>query len=316
MGKSILGLLDISSVKFGTADVKLYLGTETIYPAGYYDKYLTMSAIENCDISFINYQVAPYYSLDSGDTWQLYESGDVVSVASGYDILWKGELRSLTSYGIGQFVASGKFDVSGNILSLINGDNLDATPVCYRFYSLFRDTKVVNAENLVLPIKDLRPYDDGNLDGDGAYCYLFCDCKYLVTIPKLPVTHLATSCFQSMFSGCESLVSVPTNYLPLTTLKSFCYQSMFRDCTNLIQAPELPAKILRREDEYCYDEMFQGCSKLAYVKCLAESIGISVCVSGIVSPRAENGIFVKSPLCDYWEDYDIIPEGWILVDDE
>jgi hypothetical protein len=62
--------------------------------------------------------------------------------------------------------------------------------------------------------------------------------------------------------------------------------------------------------------MFQGCSKLAYVKCLAESIGISVCVSGIVSPRAENGIFVKSPLCDYWEDYDIIPEGWILVDDE
>lgn len=32
MGKSILGLLDISSVKLGTADVQLYLGTEKIYP--------------------------------------------------------------------------------------------------------------------------------------------------------------------------------------------------------------------------------------------------------------------------------------------
>lgn len=314
MGKSILGLLDISSVKLGTADVKLYLGTEKIYPTGgYADEYLTMTAIDNCSIAFDKYIVAPYYSLDSGETWQLYDSSFEVDINAGESILWKGELIAEYPNGIGQFMARGRFNVSGNILSLVNGDNLNATPQYYNFFNLFSGTKVVNAENLILPVLDLSTYSLHDL---GSYCQMFHNCEYLVTVPELPATTLGDGCYANMYSNCKSLVSVPSDYLPATSLANGCYQNMFSGCINLTSAPDLLAKTLRSEDDYCYNDMFQGCSNLAYVKCLAESIGTRDCVAGIVSDRTENGIFVKSPLCDYWEDYDIIPEGWILVDDE
>ena len=89
-------------------------------------------------------------------------------------------------------------------------------------------------------------------------CYrsMFQGCN-LTTAPELPATTLADRCYTFMFSGCTSLATAPE--LPATTLAQNCYQYMFQGCTSLTTAPELPAEILA---DYCYYSMFAGCTSL------------------------------------------------------
>lgn len=53
---------------------------------------------------------------------------------------------------------------------------------------------------------------------------------------------MANWCYNSMFSGCTSLVQAPA--LPATTLVDRCYNAMFYNCTRLTTAPALPATAL------------------------------------------------------------------------
>jgi len=62
--------------------------------------------------------------LDNGKTWiQLAAGTASPTVASGSKIMWKGTLTPTSMNGIGTFSATGNFDVQGNIMSLLYGDN-------------------------------------------------------------------------------------------------------------------------------------------------------------------------------------------------
>ena len=175
------------------------------------------------------------------------------------------------------FTSTGKIASSGNIMSLLYGDDyegkFDLTGREYCFDKLFYDcyglitapelpattladdcyygmffgcTSLVNAPAL-------------NATKLAFMCYgnMFRDCTSLVTSPSLPATTLADDCYHSMFSGCTSLVNAPE--LPATELATVCYYDMFYGCTSLVNAPELPATELKN---YCYMEMFYGCKRL------------------------------------------------------
>ena len=104
-------------------------------------------------------------------------------------------------------MSSGQFNIEGNIMSLIYGDNFIGQTTLsgtYIFYRLFSSSKVIDTSNLILP-----------------------------------ATTLASSCYKNMFIRCTSLTTAPA--LPATTLASNCYDSMFYGCTSLTTAPELPA---------------------------------------------------------------------------
>ena len=90
---------------------------------------------------------------------------------------------------------------------------------------------------------------------------MFYNCRSLTTITSniLPATTLANNCYDSMFSGCTSLTTIP-DLLPATTLANNCYESMFGDCTSLTTVPDLPATTLA---DNCYDRMFYNCISLA-----------------------------------------------------
>lgn len=145
------------------------------------------------------------------------------------------------------FSGTASFNVSGNIMSLINENEniyykLKSIVDTYCFPHLFYGSNVINAEDLLLPATKLRY---------GDYIGMFKNCSSLITAPILPATTLSNYCYQDMFSGCTSLTTAPA--LPATTMDRYCYEQMFYGCTSLAVAPELPAIELETS---CYKSMF------------------------------------------------------------
>ena len=235
------------------------------------EEYLTFVALE--DGTFTLSTNAVSYSLDNGETWtNLAANTASPTVTVGNKIMWKGTLTPTSSNGIGAFSATGNFNVQGNAMSLLYGDNFkgqtDLTGKDYAFYNLFyQNTKVVNANNLSLPATTLA---------SGCYWSMFRDCTSLVTAPELPATTLVDDCYRFMFYGCTSLVTAPE--LPATTLAQNCYGSMFQDCTSLTTAPVLPATTLTSS---CYDYMFYGCASLTTAPELPATTLASWCYNGM-----------------------------------
>ena len=264
-------------------------------PYNYGNDYLTFVALEDGTFSFTpqNNNVISY-STDGGETWI---EGNSVEVNDGDKVMWKGTLTA--NYGIGKFGSTANFDIQGNIMSLLYGDNYkgqtDLTGKNYAFYDLLlSNSKLINAENLSLPATTLT---DGcytgmfqgcaNLItapsilpattlGYGCYNQMFRGCRKLTAAPKLPCTTLVGESYWLMFSGCTSLTVAPE--LPATTLTYGCYFGMFNGCTSLTTAPELPATTLGRR---CYEKMFNGCTSLVNVPELPATVLEESCYYGM-----------------------------------
>ena len=199
------------------------------------------------------------YKLNDGEwthiTSNTEPSASAIVVTRGNKIQFRGDN---TSYSDGLSYntfgsSTAEFEVEGNIMSLIYGDDFKNKLTIssdYAFYGLFSDcVNLVSAKNLVLPANTLATY---------CYSSMFYGCRLLASAPKaLPATTLASSCYDSMFYGCSSLTTAPA--LPATTLANYCYLYMFQGCTSLTTAPSLPATTLAGA---CYYGMFYGCTSL------------------------------------------------------
>ena len=247
----------------------------------YSKDYLTLEALENGVISFNIWKsmgtdmiTSISYSTDNGDTWTTTNNTNdksenlqiSVNVEEGDKVLWKGIATQTGYYDgddygdyVGSFFSSDcEFNASGNVMSLLYGDNFigqtSLNNIDAIFVYLFSDhdgqesCQIVSAENLILPATTLT-----------ALCYfnMFRGCTSLTTAPTLPATTLEGSCYQNMFRNCTSLTTAPE--LPATTLGANCYAYMFYGCTSLTKAPELPAITIAVRS---YQGMFRGCTSL------------------------------------------------------
>ena len=279
-----------------TPNVSLCTGENTVKyepfiplpPHGYSQDYLTI--VSASDNNVIGWKVSDVseaktisVSTDNGSTWTDVTSttsgATLATLNTGDKLLIKG---SNTAYGISSnynyFTSSDQFNVEGNIMSLLYGDNFEDQATLssnYTFENLFYNSKIVNACNLILP-----------------------------------ATTLANSCYSSMFQGCTSLVTAPE--LPATTLAFGCYQIMFRDCTSLVTAPELPATTLAQS---CYYLMFYGCNNLSKITMLATNTSAFNCLSEWVKEVAATGTFIKNPAMKTLPTgVNGIPSGWTVED--
>lgn len=141
------------------------------------------------------------YSTDNA-TWTPYTFGNTISLAAGRKVYFRAGGKygknATFSESISKYIYSistGKFSVSGNIMSLLDSQ-------CMRFG---------------LP--------------ESAFTSLFKSNTALTTAPELPSTILNTKCYYSMFKGCTGLTTAPV--LPATTMFSDCYYSMFYGCKSL-----------------------------------------------------------------------------------
>ena len=238
----------------------------------YSKDYLTFEPIEDSTFKFTRNSLE--YSIDDGNTWvNLPVNTDTPTISSGNKIMFKATNPSITSnYGIGTFSSTGNFNVSGNIMSLLYGDDFDSQTslnnLPYTFVELFYScSKVIDVSDLILPATTLANY---------CYFYMFFACTNLISTPELPATTLVTSCYSNMFYNCTSLTTPPV--LPATTLADNCYNSMFRGCYNLTSAPTLPAT---RMQGYCYQNMFYGCSHITSAPALPATTLADNCYNGM-----------------------------------
>ena len=194
------------------------------------------------------------YSKD-GVNWTRWDYS-TISVNKGDVICFKGNngsiSKSLADYSEFNFRFPYKISASGNIMSLLYGDDYEGkislSGKNYCFYKLFYGCKyLTNAPELPATTLATRCYDS-----------MFYDCTSLIKAPELPATKLATYCYSDMFNGCSSLTTAP-KILPATTLTNSCYENMFWDCTSLTTAPELPSTTLASS---CYSMMFTNCYSL------------------------------------------------------
>lgn len=190
-----------------------------------------------------------------------------------------GNMNTETGIGIAYSFSNstGKFNVHGNIMSLLYNDDFSdkiCIPTPYCFYELFTSCNIISAADLILPATILTERCYGNMFANCSnllgvpelpaitlqnMCYsgMFMNCLKLMNVPELPATTLADYCYSFMFYGCESLLNTPE--LLASTLADGCYLEMFGSCVNLINAPKLSASILKNE---CYSGMFNGCINL------------------------------------------------------
>lgn len=294
----------------------LYLGSTKIWPTthDYSQDYLTIVSTSNNNVigwkgshSGKTIQV----STDEGQIWTSYTSSrnvdlPIATLNNGDRLLIKG---NETTYGKSNrsvcFTSTGSFNVEGNIMSLLYGDNFIGQTTlpneAYIFKQLFENTNIINAEHLILPATTLMV---------GCYGYMFNGCTSLTYAPALPATTLEDGCYMYMFNGCTSLIAAPI--LPATTLVDNCYQGMFYNCSSLTTAPELPATTLATT---CYAYIFRGCSLLNYIKCLATDISAQNCTANWTTDVGATGTFVKDANMTSWTTGDNgIPSGWTVID--
>ena len=219
--------------------------------------YTTFEALEDGTFSFTKIGTGEdiQYSKDNGSTWTPLASGETVSVVTGDKVMWKSTITPGygRKSGIGYFSSNNKFNVYGNSMSLLYGDNFkEQTSLEGKdgaFDDLFKNCSyLIEASTLILPATTL---------GKSCYADMFSGCTSLTTAPELPATTLSDNCYYGMFNGCSSLTTAPE--LPVTTLSDNCYYGMFKGCSSLTTAPELPATTLAND---CYLEMFSDCTSL------------------------------------------------------
>ena len=284
-----IGNLSISAFKVGSSDCKIYLGSTKLYPTTKnYFRFVsrgsgTFTLFPNGSSSNNNLS----YSLDSGSTWSTLTNGSPSpTLNSGDTIMLKGSnLTIVNGKGIGTFSSTTQFDVEGNIMSLLYGDDFEDKVSLNGKYSVFMNlfsgcTSVINTENM-----------------------------------ELPATTLSTNCYTNMFNRCTSLVTSP-RILPATTLTTGCYYNMFYSIasnSSLTSAPILPAETLVQD---CYRQMFYNRNGINEITCLATDISASNCTTSWMVNVASSGTFYKASSMTSWGTCGTskIPCNWTVQD--
>ena len=304
-------VIEECSVSYVIESDKVYTTPENGGQGGvdYSTMYTTFEALEDGTFSFTKKGTGDeiQYSKDNGVTWMPLASDETVSVVTGDKVLWKSTITP--NFGFGNFSSSNKFNVYGNIMSLLYGDDFKKqTSLEGKYQALhslfYSNNGLIDASNLILPATTLS-----------LECYqgMFNGCTNLTTAPELPATTVHQSCYKSMFYGCRSLTTAPE--LPATTLAHECYMYMFKNCTSLTAAPELPATTLANR---CYEQMFIDCTSLKHITMLATDISAYHCLHYWVENVSSTGTFVKHPdmksLPTGYDGKFGIPNGWTVED--
>lgn len=297
---SYIGTNKIGGMHLGSTEIgKAYLGTDLVYQkssgssgTNYALEYLTLTALASTTISVKSNNASPniptiLYSTNGGSSWSSVNLSttetNLATLSTGNSILLKATHGGGTS-STGYFTikGTGDFEASGNVMSLIFGDNfIGKTSLSgkdYAFFSLFyQSTNLKNVDNLVLPATTLATSCYQNMFrgtsitstpklpamtlADSCYRYMFGQCASLTTACDLPAITLANYCYRQMFAQCSSLTEAPTR-LPASNAPSYCYYTMFGQCSSLKTAPDISATTV---GAHCCEYMFYQCILLENV---------------------------------------------------
>lgn len=302
-GKTLMVLEGIWGLEDPGSLYDMYNGTPCGEEIDYENSYLTLEILSSGTVKWNAFDLdstgspltkTVQYSINDGDWTSITSTtaGVSIVVERGDLVRFKGTNNTYATTnklysGFGGHAdaastGTAEFNVYGNVMSLIYGDNFanqTALPSgsSYNFCCLFDGSNVVSAEYLILPATTLRGH-----------------------------------CYRAMFANCLSLTTAPE--LPATTLVASCYRYMFNMDSSLVTAPELLAKVV---PDSAYYGLFNGCSSLNYIKCLATDITTHYATQQWVQDVAATGTFVKDVNMTGWSVNNIngIPTGWTVVNE-
>ena len=307
------GTFDASSVAEGTYSVtvtatyqsgngRTLTATATvameIESASFANKYFTTEALESGTFTLsvgasVNgtYMTSVSYSTDDGTTWTTTNMDSTAqtittpTIAQGGKVLWKGVGTQMFVDWSNNcvFSSTGNFNVSGNIMSLLHGDN-------------FANITSFNSKPKV-------------------FAMLFDSCTTLINAKDLilPATTLTEWCYRQMFYQDTNLLTAPT--ISATEINDVyenqSCNSMFESCTSLTTSPILSVIILKND---CFINMFKGCTNLSSITMLATT-SASSSLSKWVDGVAASGTFTKdASMTSLPSGVSGIPSGWTVVD--
>ena len=203
----------------------------------YSKDYLTFNVLSDGAIRWMskgsNMAKTISYSINDGSWTEITatSAGVTINVEQGDKVRFKGtnsryasDKSNYSGFDSSGLTNAAQCDIEGNIMSLVYGDNFSgetAMTGTYNFCSIFKASKVVSAENLVLPSTTLTQY---------CYRAMFSWCTSLIKAPQLPATTLAQGCYWYLFEYC-ALTTAPD--LLAETLVAECYGHMFENCSSL-----------------------------------------------------------------------------------
>ncbi len=266
------------------------------------------AAVTTANLSYVE------YSLD-GVNWVKTDnsSSEVVittpTIAQGGKVYWRGSgVRMTQSHtaanNASRFSSTGRFDLSGHLLSLLKGDNYESTTGIgsYTFCNLFYPcTGIVHAHDLVIPL----------LNEQGMFFRLFRGCTSLVSAPSLPQTEIPSWGFREMFYECTLLPTIAN--MVATTFGNTCCQAMYQGCTSLTSVT-LPTPTSYSGTGQ-FQLMFYNCSNLSYVKFLATDISTENCTNNWLSGVSSTGTFIQASGVSWASGASGIPTNWLSVND-
>lgn len=177
------------------------------------------------------------------------------------------------------------YDVEGNIMSLIYGEDFDnntefAEGSRNNLIRAFYDEPVRDASKLILPASYVNeqayktmfrgcsnliqgPVILANDFGPMACEYMFAECTALTGTPEINATgSISDWAFHETFSGCTALVEFNGDLSGTQdghADSGAMFSGMFRGCTALTVPPQLPQTEVF---ESAYSDMFSGCTSL------------------------------------------------------
>ena len=168
------------------------------------------------------------YSINNGEWTSITAGSDVtISVNDGDVVRFKGlnstYAKDRSNYS-GFDGGTATYNIQGNIMSLVYGDDFIGQTTLtgtFNFCSIFKQSKAVSAENLILPATTLTNY---------CYRAMFSKAHDMAVAPALPATTLAQGCYWYMFEECPISTAPELN---AETLVKECYGNMFTGCTSL-----------------------------------------------------------------------------------
>lgn len=164
------------------------------------------------------------YKVNNG-SWSSYTVGDTIYVNANDTVAFSGT-NDHFSNGYGdeggryKFNLEGTFNLSGNMMSLMN---YDYTCTSWCFNGMFEGAPIADASNLNLGAIVLA---------DWCYMGMFQSCS-LSAAPQMPGIQLKTHCYDGTFRFCGNLISAQ---MAATSYASEAYsacQLMFNECSSL-----------------------------------------------------------------------------------
>ncbi len=245
----------VAGVEVSTSNPYTFTVSNDITVYGNFDEaqlnYLTFTALQ--DGSSVGWE-GTYPNLDystDGSTWTAFT--EPVSADTGDKIMFRNNGTAWVASGSGShFTTTGKLNLSGNIMSLVDATMESVTiPIDYCFYYLFYGCGgIATSDKLELPATTLAGY---------CYQYMFGYCRTMTNTPtELPATTLTEGCYAYMFWRCDSIVNT-LDVLPAATVSTSGYQSMFSDCSSLENTPYISAT---RVGILGCRSMFENCTSI------------------------------------------------------